>query len=533
MVRPLKWLLERLCDGKTLVFLVFSCLLLYLVIAPLVVLVFGSFKSVAPGTPEYFSLDLTLENYRRAFGSRYLPRATLNTAIFALGSSSIAFVLGAFLAWVTERTNSPLRSLLYVMAVSRVILPGVLVTFAWIVLLSPQIGILNRLLIAGLGLSEAPFNIYSMAGLIWVEGIDLTPLAFLLMASAFQSMDPSLEEAATVAGSGPLESMRRVTLPMMKPALLSAAVLLLIRGIESFRNAGVDWTAGQHLCLYHGDLAQLGARAHRLWACGRVLDGSRDHFRRADHGLSQTHRARRKIHDDHGQGLPAAARRSGQVEVPHGGFVDGDSFFGIHNPHADGCLDVGGPKPSGIFVGGLWQTQLQSVLGCLGVSAHASRAKEQHVSGGYQRLRRHPDYRRPGLYRGKDEDSGARPVGFPCFCSLHRARDHFRVEHAMVLPKRHAGLVWHADDSFARVPGKISSRCHENQRRLHDSGAHRSRRSGGDLPVLLEQELYQDYFTADTSGLGDGMDLGLHAFIQGNTDGDDSGVSRARNPSAS
>ena len=233
-VRPLKWLLERLCDGKTLVFLVFSCLLLYLVIAPLVVLVFGSFKAVAPGTAEYFSLDLTLENYRRAFGSRYLPRATLNTAVFALGSASVAFVLGAFLAWVTERTNSPLRSLLYVMAVSRVILPGVLVTFSWIVLLSPQIGILNRLLIAGFGLSAAPFNIYSMAGLIWVEGIDLTPLAFLLMASAFQSMDPSLEEAATVAGSGPLESLRRVTLPMMKPALLSAAVLLLIRGIESF-----------------------------------------------------------------------------------------------------------------------------------------------------------------------------------------------------------------------------------------------------------------------------------------------------------
>ncbi|MGH7847191.1 MAG: ABC transporter permease [Candidatus Binatia bacterium] len=226
--------LEPLLNGKSLALLAFSCLLIYLVIVPLVVLVFGSFKSVAPGTPGYFSFDLTLENYIRAFGSRYLPRATMNTAIFALGSSSIAFVLGAFLAWVTERTNSPFRSLLYVMAISRVILPGVLVTFSWIVLLSPQIGILNRLLMAGLGLTQAPFNIYSMAGLIWVEGIDLTPLAFLLMASAFRSMDPSLEEAASVAGSGPLEVLRRVTLPMMKPALLSALVLLLVRGVESF-----------------------------------------------------------------------------------------------------------------------------------------------------------------------------------------------------------------------------------------------------------------------------------------------------------
>ncbi len=226
--------LGPLRDGKTLALLLSSALLVYLVIVPLIVLVFGSFKSVAPGTPDYFTLNLTLENYARAFASRYLPTATVNTAIFAIGSSTIAFVLGAFLAWVTERTNSPFRSLLYVMAISRVILPGVLVTFSWIVLLSPKIGILNRLLVGGLGLREAPFNVYSMAGLIWVEGIELTPLAFLLMASAFRSMDPSLEEAAMVAGSGPLEILRLITLPMMKPALLSALVLLVIRGIESF-----------------------------------------------------------------------------------------------------------------------------------------------------------------------------------------------------------------------------------------------------------------------------------------------------------
>ena len=234
VVKSVRSLVARLVDGRTLTLLFFSCLLVYLVIVPLLVLVFGSFKSVAPGAPDYFSWDLTLENYKRAFGSRYLPRATLNTAIFAMGSSVIAFSFGAFLAWVTERTNSPFRSVLYVLAVSRVILPGVLVTFSWIILLSPEIGIINKFLVTALGLKESPFNVYSMLGLIWVEGIDLIPLAFLLMASAFRSMDPSLEEAAMVAGSGPLEILRRITLPMMKPALLSALVLLFIRGIESF-----------------------------------------------------------------------------------------------------------------------------------------------------------------------------------------------------------------------------------------------------------------------------------------------------------
>lgn len=225
---------KQLFNGRTIALSFFSCLLIYLVIVPLLVLVFGSFKSVAPGTPDYFSWDLTLENYTRAFASRYLPRATFNTAVFAVGASGVAFIFGAFLAWVTERTNSPLRNVLYVLAVSRVILPGVLVTFSWIMLLSPEIGIINKILIAAFGLQGAPFNIYSMLGLIWVEGIDLIPLAFLLMASTFRSMDPSLEEAAMVAGSGPLEIMRRITLPMMSPALLSALVLLFIRGIESF-----------------------------------------------------------------------------------------------------------------------------------------------------------------------------------------------------------------------------------------------------------------------------------------------------------
>jgi iron(III) transport system permease protein len=133
VVSAIARLVAPLRDSKTIALLLFSCLLVYLVVVPLAVLVFGSFKAVAPGTPDYFTLNLTLENYARAFASRHLPKATVNTAIFAIGSSAIAFVLGTFLAWVTERTNSPFRSLLYVMAISRVILPGVLVTFSWIV----------------------------------------------------------------------------------------------------------------------------------------------------------------------------------------------------------------------------------------------------------------------------------------------------------------------------------------------------------------------------------------------------------------
>lgn len=251
---------ERFFSGRNIFLLIVSCALVYLVMVPLGVLVFGSFKTVPPGAPGYFSLELTLENYRRAFGSAYLPRATFNTAVFAVPSSALAFVVGTYLAWVTERTNTPLRSLVYVLAITRVVLPGVLVTFSWIILLSPEIGIINRVLMGLLGISKAPFNIYTMPGLIWVEGIELAPLAFLLMASGFRSMDPSLEEAAAVTGSGPLKVLRRVTLPMMRPALLSTLVLLLIRGVESFETPALIGLRG-NIFVYTTEIWLNSARA--------------------------------------------------------------------------------------------------------------------------------------------------------------------------------------------------------------------------------------------------------------------------------
>ena len=101
-------------------------------------------------------------------------------------------------------------------------------------LLNPSNGLINGLFVKFLGLEKGPFNIYSMAGLIFVEALVLTPLAFLIIAAALKSMDPSLEESAKTLGSGELGVMSRITFPLMRPAILAAATLNFVRAVESF-----------------------------------------------------------------------------------------------------------------------------------------------------------------------------------------------------------------------------------------------------------------------------------------------------------
>jgi iron(III) transport system permease protein len=81
---------------------------------------------------------------------------------------------------------------------------------------------------------EAVLNIFSIWGMIWVEGLHSSPIVFLLMVAAFRSMDPSLEESALMSGATRLQTLRRVTLPLVRPALLSSVLVILITSLESF-----------------------------------------------------------------------------------------------------------------------------------------------------------------------------------------------------------------------------------------------------------------------------------------------------------
>jgi iron(III) transport system permease protein len=176
----------------------------------------------------------TLENYVKAYFDRDFYLLLLNSIYYGLGTCTLTFVIGTYLAWVSERTNTPLKKLFVVMSLIPFIIPGILSTISWILLLSPKIGLINIVIRDALGLSAAPFNIYTMWGMIWAESIHLYPLVFLLMSAAFRNMDTSLEEAALTAGSSTFTTFRRVTLPLMRPAMFSVLLINFVRGIEAF-----------------------------------------------------------------------------------------------------------------------------------------------------------------------------------------------------------------------------------------------------------------------------------------------------------
>jgi iron(III) transport system permease protein len=218
-------------NSQSLILVGCTLFVLYLAGIPLVMLLYGSIRSAPIGEP---GATYTIQNYVKAYFDREFYLLLLNSVYYAIGTCTLTFLIGTFLAWVSERTNTPLKKLFVVMSLIPFIIPGILSTISWILLLSPKIGLINIVVKELLRLESAPFNVYSMWGMIFAEAIHLYPLVFLLMSAAFRNMDTSLEEAALTAGSSTFQTFCRVTLPLMRPAMFSVLLINFIRGIEAF-----------------------------------------------------------------------------------------------------------------------------------------------------------------------------------------------------------------------------------------------------------------------------------------------------------
>jgi len=203
----------------------------YIAVVPLGFLLWQSFR-----TPQTAGADavFTLANYAAAYGSAETLEIFWTSVQFAAGTAVFAFVLGATLAWMNERTNTPFKTVFFALSLIPLVIPSILFTVSWILLASPQIGIINLVLQGWLGLAAPPFDIYSVGGMVWVDGLHYSPMAFLLMSAAFRAMDPSLEESATMSGANIFQVAWRVTLRLTWPAIVATILILFVRAIESF-----------------------------------------------------------------------------------------------------------------------------------------------------------------------------------------------------------------------------------------------------------------------------------------------------------
>ena len=210
------------------------------IMTPVLVVMWRSFTSGKLG----FTVGLNLTNYLRVFGDKDILPMLSNSVIYAAGSALLGTVLGAFLAWIVARTNTPGKALVELLPLYPILMPPIMKNIAWILLLAPRSGILNGMLQHFFGIETLVFNAFTMAGMVWVFGLACVPLGYLFLLPVFLSFDPSLEESAYIAGSKPVNTMFKITFPLAIPAFTSALVLNFLRGLRSFETPVLQGTPG-------------------------------------------------------------------------------------------------------------------------------------------------------------------------------------------------------------------------------------------------------------------------------------------------
>jgi iron(III) transport system permease protein len=217
-------------DVATVVMVLVSVVTAYLVLPPLYSVIQTSlFTTKLTGEIDQF----TLRYYEDLLRELQIIGPFLNTFYFSIGSALCATALGGSIAWIVVRTDSPLRGLGYFTAFASFGTPFILYTIGWLLLLG-KAGPINYWLKAFFQQTAPVINVYSMFGMILIESLLWSPFVFLMLAAAFRSMDPSLEEASSVCGARVWQTMRRISLRLMLPAFFSVMLLIFIRTFESF-----------------------------------------------------------------------------------------------------------------------------------------------------------------------------------------------------------------------------------------------------------------------------------------------------------
>lgn len=221
----------RMGDPWPAIFLALVAAASVVILALLAVVVWLSFREGGPGDPEAV---YTLANYRGVFFEPFTYRVLINTLGFSAATLLVSFAFGLPAAWLVERTDLPGKSVLFMLMTTGLLLPGFAVAMGWLFLLHPRIGLANVWLRDNFGITPAPFDILTVSGMGWVQGLSLAPLAFIMTAAVFRAMDPSLEESAQMSGASFRQTLRRVTMPLAWPGVLAAAIYIFMIGFAAF-----------------------------------------------------------------------------------------------------------------------------------------------------------------------------------------------------------------------------------------------------------------------------------------------------------
>jgi iron(III) transport system permease protein len=198
----------------------------FLILYPVAMLVVGALTKANPVVEPVRLSTLSLANFVAVIGNPTVQDAVRNTLVICFFGTLLALAIGVGFAWIVARTNTPAKWLIETAGIMPLFVPPLVGAVAWSILGSPTTGLLNAFL-KELG-SEARIDLYSFPGIVAVFGMYYAPYVYLFVISALRNMDPSLEEAAEVAGASPFRAMLTVTFPLITPAILSGMLLTFI-----------------------------------------------------------------------------------------------------------------------------------------------------------------------------------------------------------------------------------------------------------------------------------------------------------------
>jgi iron(III) transport system permease protein len=204
-----------------------------LVIIPLIFMLLASVRPA--GVMPLASGTITFNAYADAYGGSDLLPIIRNTLIYAGLGVLFALPIAFGFAFLTERTDMPLRNAMYVLMFIPMSTPVFATALGWVLLLGPRGGTINVYLraLGGSEAAEGPFNIYSLPGLIFVHVLGMVPTMWLFLTAVLRRMDPVLEEAAAAAGAGRWRTLRTITAPLMRPGVAAVAIYFFLTGLEA------------------------------------------------------------------------------------------------------------------------------------------------------------------------------------------------------------------------------------------------------------------------------------------------------------
>jgi iron(III) transport system permease protein len=218
-------------DISSPLFYVFAALLCVLIVLPVSWLIIYSFTD-PKGAP-------TLANFVRLFSESAFLEPLITTAILATSSALICCAVAAPMGWLVARTDLPFSPVIRALVMASFVTPPFLGAIAWEILAAPNSGLLNQFYRYVTGAEDPLFNIYSLPGLIFVISCYTFPYVFTLVSNSLDRTPGELEDASSILGGGRWYTARRVTIPLVLPAIMAGALIAFLQAMTLFGSPAI------------------------------------------------------------------------------------------------------------------------------------------------------------------------------------------------------------------------------------------------------------------------------------------------------